>query len=538
MTYYQVAFVGLPSSGKSSIINSLLFKRQLQSGVCRTTTDVNIVNKEINDDKNNKFKVIDLPGICDSEESDIKFNDLTYQHVKEANLIYWVSDVNKAFITTHEVNEYNHLKEYVEKLHKETGRLYHMAIMLSKCDKDNKKCVKQINKIKLLDDDEIVDSDEDTNIGDLIDKVKKKFPQDDILLFNAYGRSYHHKKASETLKNFVIKMVGVPSNVNITFDITKYITNYVEDQKDSYFNIFLLRFIDFINFLIPLNKLILFWNNITLEQKQSHLLALIEDHEINHKINYAIYEYLCFVIDKAFLETNVCSNMLLDYYDDILQNGYLKKTQNQYTDYSSPDEIITKYVEEYEILDYDDKIKRYYFLLTKSNLSINYAKRIILALKNEGSYSEFNHKLDFNQIITCDTNYFNRYYEIITIWTAQFDFNFNTENNSLCNVHNYLDHLNKLCEDSEYIHLNKLQIANCLINKTDMTCHFNRLCMLPNKWKMHIHKRLLGNSEYVNVITKIWEQIYSNVLFEYDGDYIDFIPLDIQELCYGLGIID
>ena len=72
-TNYIVAFCGLPSSGKSTLINSLIGERLLQSGVCRTTTVPNeLTNEIIADDDNNKFIAIDLPGICDSEENDMK----------------------------------------------------------------------------------------------------------------------------------------------------------------------------------------------------------------------------------------------------------------------------------------------------------------------------------------------------------------------------------------------------------------------------------------------------------------------------------
>ena len=153
MSDFKVAFIGLPSSGKSSIINSLVGKRLLESGVCRTTTEYKLLDDIIEDDNNNKFQVIDLPGICDSEESNTNFNELTNEHIKDANLIIWISDVNKAFITTHEVNEYNRIKEYIKNLNQETGKLYHLIICLSKCDKDinNKKI-----KTRKLNDKEII----------------------------------------------------------------------------------------------------------------------------------------------------------------------------------------------------------------------------------------------------------------------------------------------------------------------------------------------------------------------------------------------
>ena len=189
MSNYIVSFVGLPSSGKSSVINSLVFKRLLQSGVCRTTTEFKLIDEDVFDDKNNKFKVYDLPGICDSEETNNNiFNDLTYAHITNSNLIIWTSDVNKAFLTTHEVNEYNKLKKYIKEFSDISGTLYHVIIMLSKCDKDLTKEGKEKKNTKNV-NDEIDDSDEDTDIIDLIKKVKEKFIDEDILLYNAYGNS-------------------------------------------------------------------------------------------------------------------------------------------------------------------------------------------------------------------------------------------------------------------------------------------------------------------------------------------------------------
>lgn len=269
MSNFTVAFVGLPSSGKSSIINSLVFKRLLQSDVCRTTTEANILDIYVEDDDNNKFKVIDLPGICDSEEKDHdkKFNDLTYGHITNANLIIWVSDVNKAFITTHEVTEYNKLKKYIKDFEDQTGTLYHIAILLSKCDKEAKKLDKSDKKSILSNSDEIVDSDEDTDIYDLIDKVKQKFPNDDIMLFNAYGRSYHHNKSSEVLRKFINKMVGIPQKDNIQFKITKYMANHKEDQKKLYYDKFIERFNQFVDNKLNIESLILFWKNIEESEK-------------------------------------------------------------------------------------------------------------------------------------------------------------------------------------------------------------------------------------------------------------------------------
>ena len=260
MSDFIVAFVGLPSSGKSSIINSLCFKRIQQTGICRTTTEYKLIDDTLIDDANNKFKVIDLPGICDSEEN-IKssegtdFNKLTYDHIKNANLIIWTSDINKAFITTHEVEEFNNIKEYIKKRTESTGKLYYIIIMLSKCDKlySIKKEKKEFIKTN---NDEIEDSDEETNINDVIDKVKQKFPNDVILLFNAFGRSYHNKKSSATLKKFIEKTFnGIPTNHNIKFDISNYTKKHNVEQQKLYYNHFLKSFEDYVNDKITIDTI-------------------------------------------------------------------------------------------------------------------------------------------------------------------------------------------------------------------------------------------------------------------------------------------
>ena len=261
MSDFIVSFVGLPSSGKSSIINSLVFKRLLQSGVCRTTTEFKLIDEDVFDDKNNKFRVYDLPGICDSEEkNNNKFNDLTYAHITTSNLIIWTSDVNKAFSTMYEINEYNKLKKYVKDLGCISGKLYYVIIMLSKCD-SNINYHKKEKKIRKNINNEIEDFDEDTDIIDLIRKVNEKFfLEEDILLYNAHGRSYHNNNTSPILKKFV-KSFGIPSNFNTTFDISKYILNYEKNQQKAYFNKFLNISIEFLNnkvcdiYTLLLNKL-------------------------------------------------------------------------------------------------------------------------------------------------------------------------------------------------------------------------------------------------------------------------------------------
>ena len=66
----DIALVGLPSSGKSSIINSLVGKRVVQSGVSRTTITAKLFDDNLVSDDNIKYKIYDLPGIADIDDID------------------------------------------------------------------------------------------------------------------------------------------------------------------------------------------------------------------------------------------------------------------------------------------------------------------------------------------------------------------------------------------------------------------------------------------------------------------------------------
>jgi hypothetical protein len=284
---YIVAFIGLPSSGKSSIINSLLNKRVLQSGVCRTTIEQKELDEFIIDDDNNKFKVIDLPGICDSEETDTKFTDMTLAYISNANLIFWVSDVSKAFITTHEVNEYNKVKIYLNKLTYETGTIYDISIILSKCnmnDSDFKDKDKTKTNTLYNNDGELVDEDEDTNMFDMVKKVREKFPNENIMLFNAFGRTIHNKNASQNFKNFIIKMGGYPTEHNTRFSISKFYKNHDEKQEKQFCEHFERNFNNYLSGINTIEIIMKCYDKLDENNKKKYLL-------LNCKIENNTYKY-------------------------------------------------------------------------------------------------------------------------------------------------------------------------------------------------------------------------------------------------------
>lgn len=240
MVKVTIGLVGLPSAGKSSIINSLLGKRLAQSGVSRTTLESKLYEKMQSDDNVN-FNIYDLPGIADIEDKDNNFDKVIFDTIKKCNIVIWVSDIIKSFITNHELKEFTKIQNYINELATKEGIAIQLLIMLSKVDKnleagighddDFESCCEN----QQVSNDEIVD-DEETTVIDIYEKVKTKFADIDILCFNAHGRAYHHPNSTPTLKNFV-KQYN-PVNINTGFNIRKYydnIPNKNDDTKIKYF---------------------------------------------------------------------------------------------------------------------------------------------------------------------------------------------------------------------------------------------------------------------------------------------------------------
>lgn len=344
---YNVCFCGLPSSGKSSIINSLIGRRVLDSGICRTTTDKREFEEFVKDDAGNKFKVIDLPGICDSEEKNNNFTDLTEAFVIKSNLIFWVSDVNKAFLTTHEVDAYNKIKALLNKNSTETGTVYNIAIMLSKCDIDaSEKCDNKKNtrsKNRKVADEICCDDEEDTSVKDIIKQVKSKFPNDTIMLLNAYGRSYY-KTGSDNLKKFVSNMYngGFPSTHNVDFSIGQFKNQYPQLQETMYETYFDKKYVLYQNNQYDIEKLYNIYARSDQQHRQKIFMKMIDDCttydqfvNVDYVYNMAKYNFakkiyltdsldifnICFdQINMFFMKYNLKNNSLDAFTTKIFEN--------------------------------------------------------------------------------------------------------------------------------------------------------------------------------------------------------------------------
>lgn len=278
MNSIDIALVGLPSAGKSSIINSLVGKRVAQSGATRTTREAKLYS-DLTSDDGIKYNIYDLPGIADIDDQENKFDTIIFSTIKKSNLVLWVSDISKSFITNHEMKEFEKVRAYINQLGKTEGLPIKLAILLSKADKQVEllnvkpatslesvqeaiqEAVQEVKQEPELETkqeqeimpeqeikqepepepepeikpepvqeeilepakelDEIVD-EEDTSISNIYTNIMGKFSDISVLCFNAYGRALHHPSVSETLRAFVLKNNPTISNANITFNLKSH----------------------------------------------------------------------------------------------------------------------------------------------------------------------------------------------------------------------------------------------------------------------------------------------------------------------------
>jgi hypothetical protein len=194
-----VGFVGLPSAGKSTMINALAGKRVLESGVCRTTKEVFVVGSyaavgagstaaqwvqtELKSDDGVEFCAVDLPGICDAED-DGAFDVLTVEWASKCDVVVWVTDARTAFLTKHESAAVARIREAVQQNNDEDGSLHQFLVVLSKYDEPVATAVQQ-SEVALL-PGEIRSPTEDSSIAGRFESAVGVFPR--VAKFNAFAR--------------------------------------------------------------------------------------------------------------------------------------------------------------------------------------------------------------------------------------------------------------------------------------------------------------------------------------------------------------
>ncbi len=242
-----LGLVGLPSSGKSTLINSLCYKRICQTGLSRTTTiptlygnsnpysitEYNKILKLKSDDDINLL-IIDLPGIDDAEDKQNKFNDIVEKYVTFCDIMFWVTDSQTAFLTQHEKTLFEKYKCILEKQSIQTGALYQIGIIMTKYDENTELQTEHIESDVSDDDDSIKEltGSEQTTLKDSYERVKNFYPEIHIIKFNAHGRIINSKKSSIELKKLIKKMSPGASKSYNEFNI-KIFTNNLSNKKNK-----------------------------------------------------------------------------------------------------------------------------------------------------------------------------------------------------------------------------------------------------------------------------------------------------------------
>lgn len=557
--HYTVAFCGLPSSGKSTMINSLIGERLLYSGVCRTTLEANNLDGLlITDDAGNKFTAIDLPGICDSEEmiggKDNGFNEITEKYVQTANLVCFVSDVNKAFVTTHEVNEYLKIKNLAATIKAQTGRIVDVLVVLTKCEFERKSNPapkqKQRQPPRKFSRIEISDSDEETDINDLIDgieaKLKKASNGEDvkILWFNAFGRICNNPKSSPSLKKIIRNYPTLP-NVNTEFVITNFCQNIKQKQSISYFEKFKYNIAQYIEKSLDLNIVIESFNNLN-DKDQNDTLAHYSTIINNIKIFKLIETILASNPAKYNNQITAClfAEFRMSYYFYMLNNDMLSFEKNNIKNYTET--IWNLISKDFGMIKYEIQQKIMINAIFKMNTFNNNAhatKFITACFKQFGGFNGNDFATNFDQHMKMyTTDQFNKFYEIITpfcnikqIEIPQLDANYDKHNNKLIvsMINTYLKNLRLQIDDGLYIIYNKLQILNSLFNNhgLNQSFHFKEHRL---KGATLLEKKIMNHPEYKKIHNAFYNKLIGDLIVPYEDnigmneiyDNITFLTID------------
>ena len=227
-----VGLMGLPSAGKSSMVNALLGMRVRQSGVCRTTKDIFLIGtdarkKELGltparhakhdlaSDDGVPYGILDFPGVADAEETNNQFFDACVTWGLKCDVVCWVSDIRTSFMTVHEKAEFERVRDVLQDASVHTGRLFQFCIVLAKYDFDD--TTKARSPVR-VEHGEIADPEEETTVTDCLARVQRMFPDTRICKFNAFGRIAHRAGSSEALRALLSRMAP-PRDVNTTFEL-------------------------------------------------------------------------------------------------------------------------------------------------------------------------------------------------------------------------------------------------------------------------------------------------------------------------------
>lgn len=321
-----ICFVGYPSSGKSTLINSILLKRFFQSGLSRTTTNPQLIGNEnihgiekfikepVVSDDGYDINLLDLPGICDSQDNTKYFDNVMYENVVKCEIIAWVTPIESAFITNGEVEKFNDLVSFLKLDSLKTGRYHKVVIFITKANDeyevvhDNEDSeyfkAKQVI-IETSNENGEICGNEETGLYDNVIRVHKLFGENHLIFpFNSYGRICY-KNSSPSLKQLISPYIPILKPINIEFNLGWYfekvndnlqsnllksfeynVSNSI-DKKDYNFNTIKNVFDNIDNYEIII-KCLLFLSKkfVNSDNSRDYIITLTESLKISTKSDY------------------------------------------------------------------------------------------------------------------------------------------------------------------------------------------------------------------------------------------------------------
>ncbi len=262
--------------------------------------------------------------------------------------------------------------------------------------------------------------------------VREKMTDENIYLFNAYGRILNvenriknKKKISEKLKK-IVKIKA--SDNNIEFNIKPYYENFGEKQEMAYLDKFNANMTTFVNNMTSINKLIESYNNLTDLYKQymiSHYLEEYDDYKYFQFISEILKLYPKFyecdmndLLQWGSLKDSI-AKFFFHYYVKILNNFDLHITKNLFVtlDIESCWKKISEYFKDVSEKD-QYKIMNAQVLfadvLFKQN-SDNYVKFIKSCFISTGGFEKYQFKQNFNEFILNCHRYFKFFHKVIAL---------------------------------------------------------------------------------------------------------------------------
>jgi GTPase SAR1 family protein len=265
-----VVIIGNVSVGKSTLVNSLTGKKVLKMGIGRTTEKATVFGESnvlehllfahdyyqfnLVSDDGYEYSIIDMPGLNDGEDKDKVFDTMSMQYCEAADVILWVTDLQKAFTTRSECELFEKTYNNIMQRSLINGKGYQFGILVTKCNEEivdpkmkiikaeSKMTSKSINTPKDTDIPELDSDTEETTSFDTLKKLDKYLDLPNfrgVFKFNAHGRILA-KKEKMSVKVLDIVNSANTLQINTEFNLKVFADNLYKTNQYAMLNKILL----------------------------------------------------------------------------------------------------------------------------------------------------------------------------------------------------------------------------------------------------------------------------------------------------------